>query len=118
MADSSSRRSALPRPQVGLDTRIVMDRAVVDLADRRLLATLDPSTQLHLLASLVAQAESWLGEQVAAAREDGASWAVIGRLLDVTATEARQRYGARPATSRPARQLTADRHADRRLPLG
>ena len=117
MADSPSRLSALPRPEVGLDTRIVMDRAVVDLAHRRFLATLDPSTQLHLLASLVAQADASLREQVTVAREDPASWSAIGRLLGLTATVARQRYGARPATSRPARPAP-DRHADRRLPLG
>ena len=79
-------------PRTGLDTFIVLDHAVVDLADRRFMRVLDPPVQLHLLASLIAQAEVWLVEQVAAARHAGASWAEIGRGLGVTATAARQRY--------------------------
>lgn len=90
------------RPRVGLDTVVVLDQAVVALADRRFMSVLDAPVQLHLLASLVAQAESWLGEQVAAAREAGASWAVIGRLLGVTATVARQRYAPAKASGRRA----------------
>lgn len=64
--------SALPRPQVGLDTSIVMDHAVVDLADRRFVRTLDRPAQLHLLASLVADAKLWVTEPVGAAGEAGA----------------------------------------------
>lgn len=56
------------RPRVGLDTAVVMDHAVVALADRRFMVALDAPVQLHLLASLVARAEAWLGEQIAAAR--------------------------------------------------
>jgi hypothetical protein len=98
------------RPRVDLDTFIVLDHAFVALADRRFMAQLDAPVQLHLLASLIAQAESWLGEQVAAAREAGASWAVIGRLLGITAAVARQRYAPtakasgcpEPSSSSPA----------------
>lgn len=95
-ASPSPRHPEVAGPEVGLDTFVVLDHAVVALADRRFLPTLDAATQLHLLASLVAQAEVWLGEQVATARAAGMSWAVIGRLLGVTATAARQRYGAHP----------------------
>ena len=84
------------RPRVGLDTAVVLDHAVVSLADRRFMPRLDAAVQVHLLASLVAQAEAWLGEQVAIARAAGMSWAVIGRLLGVTATVARQRYARVP----------------------
>lgn len=82
----------LPSPAVGLDTNLVLDHAVVDLADRRFLTRMDATTQLHLLASLLAQAEVWLGEQVAIARGGGMPWAAIGRLLGVSAAVARQRY--------------------------
>lgn len=90
-------------PRVDLDTHIVMDHAVVALADRRSV-TLDPPTQCHLLASLIAQADTWLSEQVAAARGGGASWGQVGRLVGVTATAARQRWSA-PARTTP-RQTT------------
>lgn len=99
----SSRYLEAARPRTDLDSFIVMDHAVVDLADRRFLTGLDAPVQLHLLASLCAQAEVWLAEQVAAARETGMSWAVIGRLLGVTATVARQRYGATAGAGRRAR---------------
>ena len=95
-AAPSERHPEAARPRVDLDTFVVLDHAVVALADRRFLATLDAAAQLHLLASLVAQAEVWVGEKVATARAAGTSWAVIGHLLGVTATAARQRYGTRP----------------------
>lgn len=104
MTETSLRHPEAARPRVGLDTFVVMDHAVVALADRRFMPTLDASVQLHLLASLVAQAEEWVGEQVAAARAAGMSWAVIGRLLGITATVARQRYGE-AAKSDVRRQL-------------
>ncbi len=108
-ASPSLRHPEAAGPEVGLDTFVVLDHAVVALADRRFMATLDAASQLHLLASLVAQAEVWVGEQVAAARADGMSWAVIGRLLGVTATAARQRYGARPKADAQPRVRPAPR---------
>ena len=105
MTDTASLRyPEAARPRVGLDTAVVLDHAVVSLADRRFMPALDAFVQVHLLASLVAQAEAWLDEQVAAAREAGASWAMIGRLLGVIATVARQRYAATAKAS--AGQLT------------
>lgn len=98
-----------PRPQIDLDTHIVVDHAVVDLADRRFMRVLDAPVQVHLLASLIAQAESWLDEQVAAARQAGTPWSEIGRLLGLTATAARQRYS--PGTKTTARRAQL---ADRR----
>ncbi|MGH9157222.1 MAG: hypothetical protein ACRD1K_15595 [Acidimicrobiales bacterium] len=99
----SSRYLEAARPRTDLDTFIVMDHAVVDLADRRFFTGLDAPVQLHLLASLCAQAEVWLAEQVTVARATGMSWAAIGRLLGVTATVARQRYGATAGAGRRAR---------------
>ncbi len=99
----------LPHPEVGLDTYVVLDPAVAQLADRRFVQRLDAAAQLHLLASLVAQAEAWVGEQVAAARADGMPWAAIGRLLGISAVLARQRYAPAPRThrtrSRPDEEL-------------
>lgn len=104
MTETSLRHPEAARPRVGLDTFVVMDHAVVTLADRRFMPTLDAPAQLHLLTSLVAQAEEWVGQQVAAARANGMSWAVIGRLLGITATAARQRYGVAARTDVRRRQ--------------
>jgi hypothetical protein len=105
MSDAFVRYPAAARPQVNLDTCLVMDHAVVALADRRFMKHLDAAVQLHLCASLIAQTELWVAEQVGIARQDGASWADIGRVLGVTATAARQRYGHN--TSSPARRTSA-----------
>jgi len=114
MAATPSPRYPEARPRTGLDTFIVLDHAVVDLADRRFMRVLDPPVQLHLLASLIAQAEVWLAEQVAAARHAGASWGEIGRWLGITATAARQRYA--PANSGRRSQSPAMPVPDR-MPL-
>ena len=97
----STGSSAELRPDINIDTAVVMDAALVELADRRFMRTLDPPTQLHLLASLIAQAETWVGEQVLIARQDAASWAEIGRLLGTTATAARQRWAPTNPRRRP-----------------
>jgi hypothetical protein len=99
------RYPAAAHPEINLDTYLVMDHAVVALADRRFMKHLDPAVQLHLFASLIAQTEVWVREQVDTARRDGATWADIGRVLGVTATAARQRYGH--TTSSPARRTNA-----------
>ena len=88
----------VPGPYASLDTVVVIDRALLELADRRFMTSLDPRTQLHLLASIIAQAEVWVGEQVAVARGDDVGWSDIGRLLGTTATAARQRWA--PTTTR------------------
>ena len=99
-ATPDSLRHVGAAPYTSVDTLVVMDRALADLADRRYVQRLDTPAQLHLLASLIAQAESWVAEQVALARGDGAAWGDIGRLLGTTATAARQRWArqARPTT--------------------
>lgn len=107
----STRDLEAARPRTGLDTFVVLDRAVVDLADRRFMRTLDAPAQLHLLASLCAQAEEWLREQVAIARHAGASWGQIGGWLGVTATLARQRYAAPPSRRRSPSMAVADRRS-------
>jgi hypothetical protein len=109
----SPRRSDAPGPYVNIDTTVVLDRALVELADRRFTAKLDAPAQLHLLASLIAQADTWLREQVAVARHDGASWAEVGHLVGSTATAARQRW-ASPAHTTPRRPTPAPFPSDTR----
>jgi hypothetical protein len=91
------RYPAAARPRIDYHTVSVLDRALIDLADRRFMKHLDAAAQLHLLASLNAQAEQWIEEQAQRARASGATWAQIGRLLGMTATVARQRYAPRAA---------------------
>lgn len=90
------RSPAAARPRIDYHTVLVLERALVDLADRRFMKHLDTAAQLHLLASLNAQAEKWIEEEAQRARANGATWAQIGRLLGMTAAVARQRYAPRP----------------------
>jgi hypothetical protein len=95
-------------PRTDFNTYFVLDRAIIDLADRRFMNVVEPRLQLHLLASLAAQAETWVTEQVAVARDSGVTWRDIGALLGLGAAVARQRYapptkpGARRASSSSA----------------
>lgn len=93
MANTQSSHRSATTPYTDIHTSVVLDRALLELADRRFVPTLDARVQLNLLACLIAQAESWVAEQLCVARADGATWAEIGRLLGTTATAARQRWG-------------------------
>lgn len=105
MPNTPPRSLTAPRPYVDIDTTVVMDRALLELADRRFTRRLDAAAQLHLLASLTAQADSWIGEQVTIARSDGATWREIGQLLGTTATAVRQRWTAANRHNTPAPPL-------------
>lgn len=80
-------------PATGEDTETVLAAAIDSLDELRGFAGLaDPPARLHLLASLIAQAERLLPATVADARHHGCSWAQIGDLLGVTRASAQQRY--------------------------
>ena len=79
-------------PRTGDDTSDVIDDAVTALAERRGLWIGDDATLIHLLASLIAQAERELPLAVADARAEGASWNDIGMLLQTSANEAELRF--------------------------
>ncbi len=79
-------------PRTGDDTSDVIDDAVTALAERRGLWIGDDATLIHLLASLIAQAERELPLAVADARAEGASWNDIGMLLRTSANEAELRF--------------------------
>lgn len=84
--------SGIIAPRTGDDTNDVIDDAVTALAERRGLWIGDDVTLLHLLASLIAQAERELPLAVADARAEGASWDEIARLLGTSAHEAELRF--------------------------
>jgi hypothetical protein len=96
-----TRRDHYLAPAAGDDTEIVLEVAIESLGKLRGLAWLgDAGARLHLLASLLAEAERRLSRAVADARDQECSWAQIGDLLGVTRASAWQRYGGRTAQDR------------------
>ncbi len=79
-------------PRTGDDTNEVIDDALLALAERRGLWLGDDAVVVHLLASLIAQAERELPLAVVDARANGASWDDIAELLGTSAHEAQLRF--------------------------
>lgn len=87
------RRDHYIAPSTGDDSVEVLDAAIVSLGEKRGLGPGgDSAARLHLLASLIAEADRRLPAVVADAREEGCSWAQIADLLGVTRASAWQRY--------------------------
>jgi hypothetical protein len=83
----------LPAPRVDTDSALVIAEAVETLAKLRTPYWLgDSAVNLHALASLIVQADSTLHDAVAAARDQGHTWAEIGQLLGITQAAAARRY--------------------------
>ncbi len=83
-------RPAAPRSDD--DTFDIIDDALTTLAERRGLWLGDDTVLIHLLASLIDQAERCLPEAVHNARVNGASWNDIAILLATSAHEAQLRF--------------------------
>ena len=97
------RRDHYLAPATGDDTEVVVDNAIESLGDLRGLGWLgDASVELHLLASLMGEAERRLPRTVADARDQDLSWAQIADLLGVTRASAWQRFAGRTAKDRSA----------------
>lgn len=79
-------------PRTDDDTDDVIDDALLALAERRGLWLGDDAVVVHLLASLIAQAERGLPLAVVHARANGASWDNIAELLGTSAHEAQLRF--------------------------
>ena len=87
----------LRRPSIDEETEAVLDEAVASLGALRGLEWLgDDGVVVHLLASLIAQAENLLGEAVAGALDQGYAWADLARLLGTSETDVHQRFMPRP----------------------
>jgi hypothetical protein len=80
-----------PAPLVDDDTYELIDDALAELADRRDLF-FDDAAALHLIASLIVQAERCLPLAVAEARGMERPWAEIAELLGMTEDAARARF--------------------------
>jgi hypothetical protein len=79
-----------PAPLVDEDTYEIIDDAITELARRRGLWMSDPNI-IHLLASLIAQAERCLPETVTVARDE-CSWNDIAQLIGTNPIEAELRF--------------------------
>lgn len=79
-------------PRTDHDTYEVIDDALSALAERRGLWLGDEHVLIHLLASLIQQAERWLPEPVCTAKMNGTSWHEIAQLLGTSPGEARLRF--------------------------
>lgn len=93
-------------PTSGRDTRAVLDEAVASLGKLRMPGEWlgDGGAEVHLLASLIAEADRQLPQSVALARDQEYSWAEIGDLLGVTRAAAWQRFGEQTRTIRRRRR--------------
>ena len=95
------RRDHYLAPAPGADTERVLEAAIETLGKVRDLPWLgDAGATLHLLTSLMAEAEARLPRAVADARDQEYSWAEIADLLGVTRASAWQRYARRTHLNR------------------
>jgi hypothetical protein len=91
----------LPVPRSGDDdTFDVVDSAVAELGLRRGVWMGDARVMIHLVASVIEQAERFLPELVASAMVDGdCGWADVAVLLGIEAEVARARFDPTSATA-------------------
>ncbi len=95
------RRDHYLAPATGEDSERILEDAIATLGTLRGLEWLgDAGATLHLLASLIAEAEHRLPRAVADARDQDYSWAQIADLLGVTRASAWQHYAGRTAHRR------------------
>ena len=95
------RRDHYIEPATGPDSEHVIDDAIASLGTLRNLPWLgDAGATLHLLVSLIHQAEQRLPTAVADARDQDFTWAQIADLLGVTRASAWQRYARHTTTNR------------------
>jgi hypothetical protein len=78
----------------------VIDDATADLGGRRGVWMGDARVMIHLVVSIIEQAERCLSELVAEARvEDRCGWEDIGLLLGISAEQAWARFAAESAAA-------------------
>jgi hypothetical protein len=95
------RRDHYLHPTTGPDSERALDDAIASLGTLRNLPWLgDPGATLHLLTSLIHQAQQQLTQAVANARDQDYSWAQIADLLGTTRASAWQRYAGYTTTNR------------------
>jgi hypothetical protein len=87
------RRLHPDRPVIDDDSAEILEAAIHQLTMARSpLNEGHAGLRLHVLASVIAQADALISDAVADARQRGFWWSEIGRELGITATAARHRY--------------------------
>ncbi|HZT66871.1 MAG TPA: hypothetical protein VFA11_13870 [Acidimicrobiales bacterium] len=100
------RRLYPTRPVLDDDSARVLEEALNTLTVLRSpMFVGDACAELHAMVSLRAQIDAWIDDTVAAARDQGTTWTVIGRQLGLPASEVRSLYRSRRAEGRWARVL-------------
>ena len=89
-------------PHTAEDSEAVLTEAVASLGRLRLPLEWpgNGAAEIHLLTSLIAEAEAQLAQSVALARDQGCSWAEIGDLLGTTRAAAWQRFADHARTTK------------------
>jgi hypothetical protein len=83
----------LPAPRTDDLSKIILTEAIEALARARTYAWLgDSAVHLHILTSLIAQAQQMLPEAIADARDQELTWTQISQLLNLSPTTTRRRY--------------------------
>jgi hypothetical protein len=88
-----------PSPTTDRDTLTILDQSIRILADRRGLWLNTDAVFVHLIASLIDQAQNILPVMVRNARQNGATWNDIAQLLAMTPEEAQQQFPPTPRTN-------------------
>ena len=104
-----ARRNHWLTPAIGTDSDQTLDTAIENLAvHRNLPAFAETGTTIHLVASLIQQAELHLTRLVTEARNSDnynkLSWAEIADLLGITRSSAHQRYAKQRHSTHPPRE--------------
>lgn len=86
-------------PRTDADTFDAIDDALAALAERRKLWLGDQLIMIHLLASLIDQAQRCLPEPIVTARMNGVSWDQIATALGTSPAEAYLRYDPEAPTA-------------------
>ncbi len=103
---TASGRDHYIEPATGADSERVLEAAIETLGTLRGLPWLgDAGATVHLLVSLIHQAQQQLPTAVADARDQEYSWAQIADLLGVTRASAWQRYAGKTTTNRTPTEL-------------
>jgi len=90
---SDTQTDPLPRPQSGDDATFeIVDHAVGELGLHRGLWMGDDRNMIHLVASVIDQAQRFLPHLIAEALEDGCTWQDIAHLLGSDTEHAKSRY--------------------------
>ena len=91
---STARHDRTEFPFTDRACQVVLEDAVLILASDRGGCYGDPGASISVLVSLVAEAQAWLVELVADARDFGYTWDSIADRLSCSASTARHRYAA------------------------